>query len=183
MWPFWSDGFSFPVYFFWIHASFPWFPLLPVNFLFSKKPHTAFFADWLFKNEDIPWKQTSRLKWQNWVWLSERDLFNDADWNGFPLLLCLGQVGRGEGLGSLPRLLPHPRDGQQVPSGQRSGHGQASACTLLLRRLPSLDSPKTPPKQLVFTHMVGTVTIITTTFSGNVTPFYLTAWANLYSEK
>lgn len=46
------------------------------------------------------------------------------------------------------------------------------------------ETPQEPkPKHPGLTHAAGTVTVITTTSSGNVTPFYLTAWANSNAEK
>lgn len=59
---------------------------------------------------------------------------------------------------------------------------QGSCCVLVTRSISSLNSHQ-KNKKLVFTRMEGTVSIITTTFSGSITPFYLTAWTDLYNEK
>lgn len=179
----------------------PQFPFSEFS-VFQKTLHSSFCWCRPFKNQDVPWKWTSRLKWQYWVWLSERDFLIGRTETIFSLLLC--QAGLGPRCGGLAwhevglRLPPaHPTPGLHLaPAPQGTSnmslvktatatarHGQGSCCTPVVKRLPSLNSQKKPPKQLVFTHVVGTVTIITTTFSGNVTLFYLTAWANLYSEK
>lgn len=143
----------------------PQFPLLPVNSLFSKKPHATspLHPPQLFKNQDVPWKWTSCLKWQYWVSLSERGFFYKADWNDFSPAALSSQPGSTLSGADVTRVgvwapscAPHtgsapragtPRDVQHVPCENGSGHGMARPGWLLhVRRLPSLNSHPPPPK-------------------------------------
>lgn len=122
------------------------FPLLPVNFLFSKKPHATFSPPTIKKSgrslkTNKPFK-TAILGFTFW-----KRLFYKADWNDFSLAALSGQPGSALCGGDVTRVgvwapscapharsAPHagtPRDVQHVPCENGSGHGMAQPGRLL----------------------------------------------------